>query len=33
MKKFDNELLFTKWVKLLLSVYNDNNDNFYEKLR
>ena len=33
MKKFDNELIFSKWVKLLLSVYNDDNDNFYEKLR
>ena len=39
MKNFDNELLFVKWVKLLLSIYNDNTDNtdnsgnYYEKIR
>ena len=26
MKKFNNELLLKKWVKLILSIYNDNND-------
>ena len=31
MKKFKNEFLLKKWVKLLLSIYNG--DDYYEKLR
>ena len=31
MKKFNNEFLFYKWVKLILSVYNG--DIYYEKLK
>ena len=32
MKKFNNKILLKKWIKLLLSIYY-NNDNFYENLR
>ena len=31
MKKFNNELLLKKWIKLILSIYNGKN--YYEKLR
>ena len=31
MKKFNNELLVKKWVKLIISIYND--DNYFEELK
>jgi hypothetical protein len=31
MKKFNNELLVKKWVKLIISIYND--DNYFEDLK
>ena len=31
MKKFKNELLLKKWIKLIMSIYNG--ENYYEKLR
>lgn len=31
MKKINNTLLFQKWIKLILSIYNG--DYYYEKLR
>jgi glycosyltransferase involved in cell wall biosynthesis len=31
MKKFNNELLIKKWVKLIISIYND--DNYFEDLK
>ena len=33
IKKFDNYNLLEKWVKLILSIYLDDNDNYYHKLR
>ena len=32
MKKFKNDILSNKWAKLILTIYNDNN-NYYEKFR
>ena len=31
MKQFNNDILLIKWVKLILSIYN--NDSYYIKLR
>ena len=31
MKKFNNDILFIKWIKLILSVFNG--DSFYQNLR
>ena len=31
MKEFNNDLLLIKWIKLILSIYND--DNYYNELR
>ena len=34
MKKFNNNALLIKWIKLILSVYNNNDHNdYYKKLR
>ena len=33
IKRFDNNNLLKKWIKLILSIYYDDNDNYYEQLR